>query len=133
MSSNIYYIRSFLPTDLPFVKVTFLKGLYLGDSWFSVMPKRLFFNNYAPIVEALITKNVVQVACLTEDPDTIVGYSIISPDLETLHWAYVKKPWRGNGIGRVLMPASATTFTHLTKLGKALLDKRNAVFNPFAV
>ncbi len=131
--SEVYYIRDFKETDRAFVKATFLRGLYHGDSWFSVMPKDLFMRCYAPVVEALIVRNFVKVACLTDDPDVIIGYSIVNPTLQVLHWIYVKKPFRGMGIGKALIPTLVTTFTHLTRAGKSLLDKYKAVFNPFAV
>lgn len=131
--SSVYHIRDFREADRAFVKATFLRGMYHGDSWFSVMPKDLFMRNYALIIEALIAKNLIQVACLTDDPDVIIGYSLISPDFQVMHWVFVKKAFRGLGIGKALIPMSIKVVTHLTKPGKSLMDKYKAIFNPFAI
>lgn len=76
---------------------------------------------------------LVAVACLPEDPDVILGFSIVSVDGTILHWVYVKKKWRRYGIATKLVPPQVTTVTHLNKLGDDLMKKLNLnwVFNPF--
>jgi hypothetical protein len=132
--SDVYYIRDYKEADKPFVLATFLRGLYYGDSWFSLIPKEVFMRNYKPIIEAILAKNYVKVACLIEDPDVIIGYSILSKDFKVIHWVFVKKSFRTMGIGKNLIPAVINSATHLTKTGKTLLTKyQNCIFNPFAV
>lgn len=131
---GLYDVRDLQPGDKSFVLATFLRGLYYGDSWFSEIPKDIFMNNYKVIAENLI-KNpnvVVKVACLKEDPNIILGYSILSSDYQTITWVYVKSAWRLKGIGRSLLPKYPTHVTHLSKLGKTLMSKYdNLTFNPF--
>lgn len=113
---------------------TFLRGLFYGDSWYSQIPKDIFMRNYQLIGKTLVNKptNVVKVACLKEDQDVILGYSILSDDFSTIHFVFVKKAWRKQGIGRSLVPQLATAATHLTQLGKLLLPKLpTCVFDPF--
>jgi hypothetical protein len=137
--AGLYNIRDYTPKDKNFVIATFLRGLYYGDSWFSQIPKAIFMANYKLVIEALIAKTTIKVACLKEDPDVILGYSILSNDFQTIHWVYVKSSkladgttWRQKGIGRALIPQYPTSVSHLTKLGKDLLPKlKNTVFNPF--
>jgi GNAT superfamily N-acetyltransferase len=131
---NLIYIRDYVPGDKNFVMATFLRGLYYGESWFSSIPKDIFMGNYKIIAEAMLNNpnNMVKVACLREDPDVILGYSLLSTDFSTVGWVFVKTSWRRQGIGRALTPVSPTTVTHLSDLGKKLLPKLNgAVFNPF--
>lgn len=140
-------IRDFRFGDQAFVLATFLRGLYYGDrlpsnsepkllvlNWFSMIPKNIFMENYERVAKALINSpnTVVKIACLKEDPDVILGYSILSADFSTIHWVFVKKDWRKNGIAKSLVPQYPTTVTHLSLQGKNLMAKfKDCVFNPF--
>jgi len=138
---GFYDIRDYKPEDRNFVISTFLRGLYYGDSWFSLIPKDIFMKNYKAVAEALIAKRTIKVACLREDPDVIIGYSILSNDFQTIDWVYVKSSkqpdgttWRNKGVGKSLVPQYPTSVSHLTVLGKELLKKfPNTVFNPFSI
>lgn len=131
---GLYDVRDYKENDKSFVLATFLRGVYHGDSWFSYIPRPIFMDNYKRIAEAAFTspKIVVKVACLKEDPDVIIGYSILSSDFQAIVWVYVKSEWRKHGIGKTLVPANPQFVTHLSALGKSLITKLpNAVFNPF--
>jgi len=133
MSSKPWAIRDSVPGDHNFISATFLRGLYYGDSWFSLMRKDDFMVNYSSIIEALLrnTNTRVKIACLKEDYDVILGYAILGSN-DTLNWVYVKKDWRKLGIANSLISRPVKTVTHLSELGKQLLSKyQNCVFNPF--
>lgn len=130
--TGLYDIRDYTLDDKNFVMASFLRGLYYGDSWFSQVPKDLFMDSYKHIIDGFLNTCIVSVACLPEDPKIIIGYSIISRDCEAIVWVYVKKRWRRKGVGKHLVPLHPAAVTHLSKLGKDLLEKLNgAVFNPF--
>lgn len=133
-------IRVYGDDDKAFIMDTFLKGLYYDKgnnnftNMFSLIPQNIFMKNYRPVLEALIDRSAVNVACLAEDPSVILGYSIVSKDFKTLHWVTVKQVWRGKGLGRTLVPTSVSAVSHLTGLGKTLLPKlKDCIFNPFAL
>lgn len=131
---NLYEVRDYRESDLAFVKSTFLRGLYYGDSWFSLIPKNIFMQNYKLLAEKLINSPlvVIKVACLQEDHDVILGYSMLSSDFQTIHWVFVKQAWRRQGIAKRLLPQFPTSVSHLSELGKTLLNKfQNTIFNPF--
>ena len=131
---GLYDVRDSIDRDHNLIIATFLRGIYYGDSWFSAIPKHIFMENYKRVIEALLRSPnvVVKIACLKEDPDVILGYSILSNDFQTIHWVYVKSAWRGKGIAKSLTPKYATAVTHLSALGKSLMPKiPTAVFNPF--
>lgn len=133
---GLYDVRDSKPSDKNFILATFLRGLYYGETWFSEIPKDIFMDNYKTIASSLLNspRVTIKVACLPEDPDTIIGYSILSTDYQTLHFVYVKSAWRLKGVGKSLVPAHPTYVSHLTQLGKSLLLKlKPAVFNPFSV
>jgi len=137
----LYDIRDYVETDKAFIMSTFLRGLYYGDSWFSLIDKDAFFSVYKTVAEALLyhPNTEVRIACLKEDPDVILGYRLCSGSI--VHWVYVKSSktregltWRNNGIGRRLLPDSVSAVTHLTTLGKSLIHKfPGCVFNPFLI
>jgi hypothetical protein len=139
---GLYAIRDAKPEDVNFILSTFLRGLYYGDSWFSLMPKDIFMDNYKAVASALLLRHKVRVACLKEDDDTILGYSIVSLDSSTVHWVYVRdakqadgSSFRKKGIAKSLVPADFKQVSHLTKLGLSLMKSKfpNVTFNPFAL
>lgn len=120
-------------TDRAFVMSTWLRGLYYGDSWFSLIPKDTFMAHYHPFLEKLLNAPGVDVtvACLVEDSDVIIGYSVHTNTV--LHYTFCKKSWRKIGVARILLPQTVSVVSHLTDLGRKLLPKLpGAIFNPFA-
>lgn len=131
---GLYDVRDYKESDKSFILATFLRGVYHGDSWFSYIPRSIFMDNYKHIADQLLAKSLVKVACLREDPDVILGYSILSNNYHTIHWVHVKKAWRKQGIARSLLPQFPSAVTHLSAVGKSLVSKfPGVVFNPFLV
>lgn len=133
--SGLYDIREYTQDDKKFILATFLRGLYYGNSWFNSIPKQIFMDNYKLIAEKLIDSNKVsiRVACLKEDPSVILGYAVSSSDYLGLHWVYVKKAWRERHIASTLVTNYLQYVTHLSDLGKTILNSKfkDTVFNPF--
>ncbi len=132
---GLYNIRPATDDDRNFILKSFLLGVYYGDTWFSKIPKRLFMDNYKIVIETLFNKykNSIRIACLTEDPTVILGYSVLNPTESVLYFVYVKQAWRERGIARSLVPETVTAVTHLTSLGETLIQKfkETPIFNPF--
>ncbi len=146
--SSLYTIRDYVVADRSFVIATFLRGLYYGNEFYNIMPKDIFMYNYKQIIEVLIDghRTAIKVACLKDDTDVILGYSILSADFSTIHWVYVKSSetkvkgtsekltWRRKGIGKSLVPENITAYSHFSDLGRMLVKKfDNCIFNPFAL
>lgn len=136
---GLYHIRDYKPEDKNFIMASFLKGLYYGfddetGSWFRQIDKDIFMQNYSKIAEALLQKSEVKVACLPEDQDVILGYSMLSKDFNTIHWCFVKSAWRNKGIGTSLVPTHPVYVSHLSATGKKLLNRiNNPKFNPWSI
>lgn len=130
-----YTIRPYQESDKAFIMATMLRGLYYGNSWFSMIPKDIFMNNYKKVIEALITRNLVTIACLPDEPDVILGYSLVNGDFSKLHWVYVKQDFRKMGIGKSLVPETVKVVTHMSEQGKLIKDSKHLtwIFNPFAI
>lgn len=131
---GLYDIRDVQDNDKPFIMATLLRGVYFGDPYYTRMPKDRFMRAYKVLAEAAVDNKLVniKVACLKEDHDVIIGYSILSKDYQAIVWAFVKKNWRKRGIGRTLVPQHPSVCTHLTITGEKLLNKYpGLVFDPF--
>lgn len=134
--TGLFEVRDAKPSDANFILATFLNGVYYGDTYFSEVPKPIFMENYKKIAIKLLTSptTTIKIACLPEDQDVILGYSILSADYSTIHWCFVKSKWRNKGIGKSLVPSFPTTVTHLSGTGRQLLNKfKDVIFNPFAI
>lgn len=74
---------------------------------------------------------MVALAVLTDDTDVVLGWSVYEGSI--LHFVFVKRDARKQGIGTELIPKNAEVITHLTKSGKAIWKKKHQYlkFNPF--
>lgn len=133
IKSELVAIRGGTEVDKNFVYATFLRGLYYGETHFSEIPKQIFMENYHNKIATILENpaTIFIIACLKEDPEVILGYSLISSDLETVYFVFIKKAWRNIGIGKSLVPSSVKAATHLTRVGLSLAKKRNIIYNPF--
>ena len=141
-AEGVYELRFMREGDIPFIMSTFLKGVYYGNSHYELIDKDIFMGNYKHFIQVLLDKSAVVVACLKDDHDVILGYSVVSPSAKIIHWCYVKSAWRNKGIGRSLVPANPEFITHFTHskdetpkegLNKFLRHFSGCVYNPFAL
>lgn len=114
-------IRDMDPGDEAFIYATWLRSLYFGNSYYNLISQDVFFEKYKRVVAALLHQARVKVSCLEDDRDTILGYSVYEHG--TLHWVYVKQPWRHMGIAKSLVPSDINKFSHLTDVGKKMWPK----------
>ena len=122
-------VRQVDETDLPFIFSTWLKGLYHGNELYGKTNQDLFYSKYHKVIEALLKVSEVKIACLQDEPDVVLGYSVALGN--TLHWVFVKKAWRKLGISKSLVNPTITTVSHLTKVGESIAKKKDWTFNPF--
>jgi GNAT superfamily N-acetyltransferase len=75
----------------------------------------LFSADYAPVVRALVARSTILVACLKDEPDTVIGWLAVEGD--ALHYALVKPRWRRLGVAAWMLKdyaALAVVTTHRT-------------------
>lgn len=114
--------------DESLIYSTWLLGLRHGNDWFLSIDKDLFFQRYKKIIEAILAVANVRIACLNDDPDVIIGYSVSRG--KYLDWVFVKRSWRRLGVSKILIPPDITTVTHLTRMFKSI-KKPEWTFDPF--
>ena len=126
--------RGYDPKDKNFILATWLRGLYLENSFFRKIEKKTYFKNYELILEKILSDpdTFCHIACHSEDASVIFGYAVMK-NTETLHWTFVKLPFRRVGIMTdLLKPFKLKAVTHLTDLGYKLKPK-SVVFDPFLI
>ncbi len=110
-------VRPCEDSDHNFIYATWLRGLYYGNSFFKLSDKAEFMERYERVVQNLLFKSSVDthVACLIEDPDSIIGYSVTETvgTTSVLHWVFVKPEWRKVGVASDLIPESVSAVTHI--------------------
>jgi ribosomal protein S18 acetylase RimI-like enzyme len=108
---------------------------------------KTFNTQQTAILQTLIANSLVLIACNQEEFDQIYGYIIFEKlDPETiLHFLYVKKTFRNNGIGKRLLEAAAPDFgakpiviTHLPRQPEGLdlktyLIRNQLFFDPYVI
>lgn len=131
---DLIEIRPPLDSDLGFIYSTWLIGLRHGNQLFELIDEKTYFNVYRKVLGALLERpsTLIRVACLKEDNDVVLGYSV--SDGDKLHWIYCKEAWRKLGIAKSLLPEFKVV-THLTKQGLNLLQKKHPgfIFDPFLI
>lgn len=129
---DLVSFRNVMGEDNNFILSTWLRGLRYGNQWFGMIEQEVYFKMYKPIIERLLVKPTVsvKVACLKDDPEVILSYSVLEQD--RLHWVFTKKAWRQMGLANDLIPKEIKTLTHITHIGESLyLKKKQLTFNPF--
>lgn len=86
--------------------------------------------SYRQVIATILARpdTSLNVACLKESDDVILGYSITQPNI--LHFVFVKYTWRDMGIARALVPEDTVFATHITRHG-TFTKPPHIRFNPF--
>lgn len=95
----------------------------------------IYFKYHRHLALQLLASSQVLVACSEEDPDIVYGWICVEPDQETLHYIYVKHPFRRQGIAKSLLKASGfgptgeLVFSHRTRSSDRRLQRYRKVYN----
>lgn len=134
---DLFAIRPPRPDDLGFVFQTFIEGMYSGNSWLPEhISKDSFWQLYRGVLDGLFKTPGVGcwVMCLRDDPDTIVGYLVLSAG--AVHWVHVKRSFQGYGLAKRLLAQAgvkrdeATVYSHVTEAARKHIPEK-WVFKPY--
>lgn len=131
---DLIAIRDYTPEDHNFILSTWLKGLKFGNSWFNLIDQTAYYKVYHTLIENILARSgtEVKVAVLKDEPEFILGYSVLRKNQTIADWVFCKSTWRGIGIANMLVPKTVKQISHLTKTGEFIFKKRaNLSFNPF--
>lgn len=134
MAASVFAIRDVSESDFPFIYSTWLKGLRFGNEAFGLMEQHSYFRNYHNAIEAILSRpdTHIKVACLRDDPSTILGYAVLGKD-GLVHYVHVKQAFRRFGIAGELCPKDLKRVTHVTKTGWAIIREKfpACIYDPF--
>jgi GNAT superfamily N-acetyltransferase len=129
----IRYAGNQVPSSLiSLIKAPFLNSLRYGNDYFKVIDKEAYFPNYEKYIEIILSKPSTLVKLAVLKDETVLGWSIF--ENKTVHYVWVKKELRRQGIGKSLLPEEFDTITHLTRVGMSIWASRYPYvrFNPWA-
>lgn len=129
----VNYPASELPQDFrPLIIAPFLNSLRYGNDLFKLIDKESYYSNYGRYVEGLLKrpKTIIKLAMLNDD--TVLGWSMLEDKM--IHYIWVKKEVRRQGIAKSLLPKEFSTITHITNKGLSIWVSKfpDVSFNPFA-
>lgn len=136
--TSSYTILSCFGKDIPanynnLIYSKWLRSLRFGNDYFKLIDSDSYFKVYDKYIESILHRpdTIVRFAVVTNEKDTVLGFSVTEKD--TLHYVYVHKYNRKQGIGTSLVPKIVNNITHLTKTGMSIWTSKlpHAKFNPF--
>jgi hypothetical protein len=113
----------------------FLRSQKFQNPLFKLCDDRAFFENYPKYIRTLLARpNAIISFAIVLDPsigDAIIGFSLT--ELNILHYVYVDKYQRRQGIAKALCNKPFDTITHVTNTGLTIFSKLKDVrLNPWA-
>lgn len=114
----IIKIRPSRPDDINMVLSSWAKSyLYLGN-WIYKPSEGLYLKGKDRLIKKLLETSTILVATTEEDESQILGYIVLDP--ETVHYCFVKEPFRKFGVGKELMKnaTSQSFYSHHTSYTK---------------
>jgi hypothetical protein len=125
-------VRTPMPEDLNFILATWLKGNYFGNSNSKKIAPEKYYQEEAERITGLLALPGIDVsiACDESKPEWIAGFSVTHSG--TIHWIYIRKYFRKQGIAKLLLKdKDIKSFSAITKIGKAIAEKKGLNFRPY--
>lgn len=104
-----------LPKELlPLIIAPFLNSLRYGNDLFKLIDQEAYYEAYKRYIDSLLSRTFSVVRLAQLDDDTMLGWSL--SENKTVHYVWVKKEARRQGIGKSLLPQDFDTMTHVTRV-----------------
>lgn len=125
-------IREVRPSDINFIYATWLRSFRYGSTLGKSLTNTVFFFEYNKVIDNLLSKSTVLVACLENDEEIVFGYIVYEEDI--IHYVFIKESFRQMGIAKMLVKQFLVLpdkCTHETFIADAIIKKYNLIYNPF--
>lgn len=126
--------RPYTTDDLNFIQSSWGSSYYKGQEFHLWMSPQTFHHYHRPIRDQILSRPTLAIiiCCSKLDPDQIIGWIAVEaiPDVEQMivHYLYVKKIYKGEGIAQDLFNRAVITrpvfFSHMTDRGNKILLKK---------
>jgi hypothetical protein len=114
--------REYQKDDSGLVVSTWTKYAWKDRATEPGIPRKVWMKEHYVYVCRALEEGYIKIACLSDDPSTILGYSVVLDG--KLQWVYVKPEFVGLGIGRILEVCIPVSEIHMTKRGREILNNR---------
>ena len=139
MDIEIQY-RPITEDDMSFILNSWLKS-YRNSEFAKDLANPVYFENHSKIIQHLLAKSNVIIACNPEELTQIYGYSVFEQyeSVTILHYIYVKFPYRKFGIAKNLFsfaqpdPKEFTLISHIPRNLDKLSKKFNLIFDLYRI
>lgn len=128
-----HYNFESLPDDFRnLIIAPFLNSLRYGNDLYKLIDKDAYYSSYTKYIEILMRRPDCLVTIALLNDNTALGWCM--HERKTIHYVWVKKEVRRQGIGRSLMPKEFDTISHITNKGINIWVNHypNVKFDPFA-
>lgn len=126
--------------DVNFIFNSWLKS-YQSSVSAKLLSPTIYFQFHHKVIEQLLQRCAVVVACQQQDPTQVYGYLVyeVVDDVPVIHYAYVKHAFRQMGIYSLLLAATTLSsrnqafYTHETHTALKLIRAKSLpmVYNPY--
>lgn len=124
-------LRPMAPADRNFVRKSWLRS-YAASAQARIAG-RAYWTGHHDLIERLLERASVRVACSSTHAGTIVGFACVGWP-STLHYVYVREEFRRYGVARRLLAdlPAGVTYSHRSDMVSALPVPDGWFFSPYA-
>lgn len=125
------------PSDLNFIQSTFSKCIKKESSLGRSCSTKVFYSEFAQVIDHLLSNSSVSVACNPDNEDQIFGYMIHDPS--TIHFVFIKSIYQNLNIAKEMIQEifpdeKVLSFSFSTNASKKISNTHpNLIFNPFSL
>ncbi len=137
---NIVALRTELPDDRSFIFSSWLKS-FRHSPFAKPMTNTVYFEAHHAVIDDLINRSQLVIACNPEDQTQIYGYIVaeVINGIFTVHYTYVKHTYRKLGIANLLLsafdrdPSLLACYTHHTYFAERIANSKNLLYHPYLI
>ncbi len=130
-------IRTAIESDYAYILASFTREMHKTVPY-NFIPNKIFFPHYTKLINDILQKSQVSVACLEDDHEDIAGYLITQDYNESnliVYWAQTKAIFRRLGVMKALLEPhdykkKNLICPHYFKLFKNLKESYSLIFDP---
>lgn len=114
-----------------FILATFGRSVFFGKEELERSRYQEFREDFDRYLDVILKEGTIYIACEDQTPDFVLGYSIIEDHI--IHFVFVKRDYRKNGIGTLLIKNRAIENVYrpnVTKIGASIMQNHEDLFQP---
>lgn len=145
MAKNLGKMMTLRPMDeedRSFIFSSWIRS-YRSSQAMAFVPNAVYYDKQKQLIEYILSRSIVSVAVNYNDDSQIFGWVCFEQEpIHTIHYCYVKQPYRNMGIANVLLvhafnyknsSYAITQATHANKNFAHLSNVFEMIFNPFQI